>query len=102
MTPPKNKHAVALGRKGGKRSTPAKAAAARRNGQKGGDPWRLTDVAAIMQAVAAGEPVTSWQTARYLTATMGAPAARAWVEQKCLEPVGGDWWIAVLDQLREA
>jgi hypothetical protein len=34
----KNVHAVALGRLGGAASTPAKAAAARRNGRKGGRP----------------------------------------------------------------
>ena len=41
----KNPHAVALGRKGGKagkgRTSPAKAAAARLNGAKGGRPKKL-------------------------------------------------------------
>lgn len=35
---PKNPHAVALGRKGGKVSSKAKTAAARRNAKKGGRP----------------------------------------------------------------
>ena len=34
----KDRHAVALGRKGGKATTPAKAKAARANGKKGGRP----------------------------------------------------------------
>ena len=34
----KNPHAVALGKKGGKRSTPATQSAARKNGQRGGRP----------------------------------------------------------------
>jgi hypothetical protein len=34
----KNKHAVSLGRKGGKARSEAKASAARLNGQKGGRP----------------------------------------------------------------
>jgi len=38
MPKSKNPHAVAMGRKGGIRSTPAKAAAARRNGRRGGRP----------------------------------------------------------------
>jgi hypothetical protein len=36
--PRKNPHAVALGRKGGSRSTAAKRRAARANGKKGGRP----------------------------------------------------------------
>lgn len=36
----KNKHAVALGRLGGKAKTDKKAAAARANGKKGGRPRR--------------------------------------------------------------
>jgi hypothetical protein len=36
--PTKNRHAVALGRRGGKVSSAAKAIAARANGQKGGRP----------------------------------------------------------------
>ena len=34
----KNPHAIALGRKGGKATTPAKRRAARENGKKGGRP----------------------------------------------------------------
>lgn len=36
----KNPHAVRLGRVGGRRTSPAKVAAARRNGKKGGRPRR--------------------------------------------------------------
>ena len=36
MTPPKNPHAVALGRKGGQARSEAKARASRANGRKGG------------------------------------------------------------------
>jgi hypothetical protein len=35
-----NRHAIALGRKGGKVKSAAKAAAARKNGKKGGRPKR--------------------------------------------------------------
>jgi hypothetical protein len=38
----KNKHAVALGRLGGKAKTEKKADAARANGKKGGRPKRVT------------------------------------------------------------
>ena len=38
MTARKNHHAVALGRKGGSVSSPAKRAAAKANGKKGGRP----------------------------------------------------------------
>ena len=37
----KNPHAVALGKKGGRVTSPAKAAAARENGQKGGRPSKV-------------------------------------------------------------
>ncbi len=36
--PPKNPHAVILGRKGGKKTSKDKAGAARENGKKGGRP----------------------------------------------------------------
>lgn len=39
----KNKHAVALGKLGGKAKTPKKADAARANGKKGGRPKRVTE-----------------------------------------------------------
>lgn len=38
----KNKHAVALGRMGGKSKTDKKAAAARANGKKGGRPKKVS------------------------------------------------------------
>lgn len=41
MTMKKNKHAVALGRLGGKSKTDKKADAARANGKKGGRPKRV-------------------------------------------------------------
>jgi hypothetical protein len=40
IAPTKNPHAVALGRKGGRATSPAKTAAARQNGTKGGRPAR--------------------------------------------------------------
>jgi general stress protein YciG len=49
FAPMKNKHAVALGRKGGKIGgavkSPAKSAAAQANGQKGGRPRKPVDAA---------------------------------------------------------
>jgi len=41
MNEPKNPHAVALGRKGGKRATEAQKRAARRNGKLGGRPKKV-------------------------------------------------------------
>lgn len=38
MTPRKNPHAVALGRKGGQQTSAAKRRAAKENGKKGGRP----------------------------------------------------------------
>lgn len=38
MTPPKNPHAVALGRRGGRVKSEAKTLAVRENGKKGGRP----------------------------------------------------------------
>jgi hypothetical protein len=40
--PEKNAHAVILGRKGGKVSSPAKTKAVRENGKKGGRPKKVT------------------------------------------------------------
>jgi len=40
----KNPHAVALGKKGGAATSPAKQAAARRNGRKGGRPRDTADM----------------------------------------------------------
>ncbi len=40
----KNKHAVALGKLGGAATTPAKVAASRANGQKGGRPLRYCEM----------------------------------------------------------
>jgi hypothetical protein len=42
MLPRKNRHAVALGRKGGKVTSEAKTAAARENGKRGGRPVKQT------------------------------------------------------------
>jgi len=41
MTQRKDPHAIALGRRGGRVSSDAKTAAARRNGKKGGRPRKL-------------------------------------------------------------
>lgn len=54
----KNPHAVALGRKGGKAKTVAKADAARANGKKGGRPKKVAAITPPLPAGAAPQPAT--------------------------------------------
>lgn len=53
MNKPKNPHAVALGRAGGKVKSEAKAQAVRENGKKGGRPKRLPDPATVTTSIIA-------------------------------------------------
>lgn len=52
-TPAKNRHAVALGRRGGKATSDAKAAASRANGKKGGRP----KTSSVLRAIADRDPM---------------------------------------------
>lgn len=109
MTKKKNPHAVALGRKGGSRSTPAKRAAARRNGHApkrtsqtppAGSDQAVAVAASARQKMVAGAPVTPNEAAAFLANEHGFAAAVAWAQKMKLEqPPHAPYWEAVEDVL---
>jgi len=111
MNTRKDKHAVALGRKGGTRRSPEKTAAARINARYGGRPPSLPKAERLKRInarVASGKPLSPSEAALLFSTERGLRKALAmayikWTEETAKQgtehETARDWWDAVIHHL---